>query len=712
MPSTIITHEAKFLHPPGEEPGSTKESVNFGIYRMTIPQKPIQYKTVHWIFTIDRSGSMNDFCQDRKTKMDHLKHTLTNMFNYLIKLKKEHQAFQQFVTIIMFDHETEIVANNIEVDDTLGAENIKDLLAQIVPRGSTNIELALEKAADTIKKILTSSSYDNTQQTNHIFMSDGNVTMGNGNKAYLKEKLNLLPNLTPDYISTNTFIGFGSHHDAKLLQTLSDIPKGEYYFVDSIENAGMIYGEILYNGLYEYFNNITLKTEGCEIYNYEKDTWVSKLHVYALSSGQERTWHLRKKTVVMSEESTQDENKSENRATVDAYCTNAAKDFQEGFFRAVTYPESLDKEVEKYLWRQKTQEKMKKVDNFITEQQALEKPPSIFDHYKVPSNYYNRPHSGQRLYDIDDDDDDEWNLYPGAKRSKLSKLNVPVLSPPTLKHNYTISKLEETTNADTKNASSCAANTPLPSPVNKKKDKPGAEYLTEECEIIDLAEKGTWIMVMEMIDKVHSTLVNSFPENKNHALLHLAIEQENVKATEQLLVRGANPTVSTRDGKSCKDLLGKPSSITSGALKTLIEKYTTRFLEDDDSTEKTVAAEKTTRDDYLKELDEFMLEMKFYMSENNLDDDEFMKNLCDDIYVCIKSLNTKCHNISRMFLGVRSLSQGRERAYNINNFRDLENASNPISGHYRSLSSHSTSESKKTSYASQGAADVMRAVSE
>ena len=106
--------------------------------------------------SIDRSGSMNDFCQDRKTKMDHLKHTLTNMFNYLIKLKKEHQAFQQFVTIIMFDHETEIVANNIEVDDALGAENIKDLLDQIVPRGSTNIELALEKAADTIKKILTS----------------------------------------------------------------------------------------------------------------------------------------------------------------------------------------------------------------------------------------------------------------------------------------------------------------------------------------------------------------------------------------------------------------------------------------------------------------------------------------------------------------------------------------------------------------------------
>lgn len=708
MASKIITNEVRFLYPNGEEPGSTKESTNFGIYRMKIPQNSIQYKTMHWIFNIDRSGSMNDLCKDHKTKMDHLKHTLNNMFKYLIKLKKENQALKQFVTIIMFDHETDIAADNIEIDDTLDDKNIKEILDQIVPRGTTNIEQALDKAVETIKNIFNSESYDNTHQTNHIFMSDGNITAGNTNKAYLKEKLNLLPNIIPKYISTNTFIGFGSHHDARLMQTLSNIPKGEYYFVDSIENAGMVYGEILYNGLYEYFSKVYIKVKGCEIYNYEKNTWVNRLEVLSVPSGQERTWHIRKKTVnVISENSNDAADATTNKSEVDTFCINSAKDYTEGFYISATFPESIDKEVEKYLWRQKTQEKMKMVDNFITSQQSATTMASIFNNnnnnHNMPINYSKRPGKGQRLYDGS-------TIYPHAKRSKL---NVPVLSPPTLKHNYTVENLKNTDIKDTDNTDnkSYSGNTPLPSPVNKRKDKPGPEYLTEECEIIELAVSGSWILVIEMIDKVQQTLVNSFPDNKNLSLLHIAIEQENVKAVEQLLVRGANPTINTRDGKSCKDLIGKISTITSSALESLIEKYTTHFNMEA-AAENASKEKKATQDDCLKELDEFMLEMKFYMSENSLDDDEFMKNLCDDIYVCIKSVTTDCSNISRMYLGVRSLSQGRERAYNINNFQDLENASNPISGYYRSLSGHTTSENNNTSYASQGAADVMRAVSE
>ena len=109
MQSHHTTYSANYLYPCGEEPGSSKESYNFGIYQLEIPQHPIQYKTVHWIFTVDRSGSMNDLCRDGKTKMDHLKHTLHNMFSYLINLKKENSALKQIVTIIMFDHETEVV---------------------------------------------------------------------------------------------------------------------------------------------------------------------------------------------------------------------------------------------------------------------------------------------------------------------------------------------------------------------------------------------------------------------------------------------------------------------------------------------------------------------------------------------------------------------------------------------------------------------------
>ena len=325
----------------------------------------------------------------------------------------------------------------------------------------------------------------------------------------------------------------------------------------------------------------------------------------------------------MSNSTAENEN-DEYHSDIDTTCYNNPAQLIQGFYVIGSYPVELDKKVEKYHWRQKTQELMKKTDNFITEYQEEQQqqpplymqntsnrnPPNYFASHKVMTqSHYNSV------------------FYPGAKRSKLSRLNSTRLTPPALKHNYTLSELTAVKESDLEDTS---ANTPASSPVNKKNDKPGPEYLTEECEIIELAESGAWIMVMEMIDNVHETLVNSFPENKDRALIHIAIHQENVKITEDLLNRGANPTVKTRKGLSCIDLIGKGTSVTSEALKTLVEKHTSSYT-DNDSDE--VKDNINSRDKYLKELDEFMLEMKFYMSENNLEDDEFMKNLCDDIYV-------------------------------------------------------------------------------
>ena len=50
--------------------------------------------------------------------------------------------------------------------------------------------------------------------------------------------------------STNIFVGFGQTHDNVLLKNYLH-SKGEYYFIESLENAGMVYGEVLYNSIYE-----------------------------------------------------------------------------------------------------------------------------------------------------------------------------------------------------------------------------------------------------------------------------------------------------------------------------------------------------------------------------------------------------------------------------------------------------------------------------
>jgi hypothetical protein len=106
-----------------------------------------------------------------------------------------------------------------------------------------------------------------------------------------------------------------------------------------------------------------------------------------------------------------------------------------------------------------------------------------------------------------------------------------------------------------------------------------------------------------------------------------------------------------------------------------------------------------------------MEELKTYMKINELEDDGFMKNLCDDIFICMKCLNS---SKGEMYISTRALSQGRERAYNVRNLTDLESSDNDISkdcGLFRSLSNHTMSEERTTAYASRGATNLMREVS-
>jgi uncharacterized protein YegL len=63
-----------------------------------------------------------------------------------------------------------------------------------------------------------------------------------------------------------------------------------------------------------------------------------------------------------------------------------------------------------------------------------------------------------------------------------------------------------------------------------------------------------------------------------------------------------------------------------------------------------------------KKLSDFIEEMKEYMEDNSLTDDKFMKNLCDDIYICYRTFGTKFGN---MYVTARQTSQGTQRCYTV-----------------------------------------------
>ena len=51
---------------------------------------------------------------------------------------------------------------------------------------------------------------------------------------------------------TNAFVGFGIDHDTVLFNKLGNLTNSGYYFIDKLENAGLVYGEILHGVFYKY----------------------------------------------------------------------------------------------------------------------------------------------------------------------------------------------------------------------------------------------------------------------------------------------------------------------------------------------------------------------------------------------------------------------------------------------------------------------------
>jgi hypothetical protein len=258
---------------------------HFGILNFTtLPCLPSNVEH-EFVFVVDRSGSMSDTCSDGRSKMQHIIHTLKNMIIYFnennaINKNAINKNIKINVSIFAFDDEfIEVIKRTQITEDNLNS--ILTKIDKIRPNNGTNIELALKEINKYILEL--QKVYPNNQ-INHIIMTDGEPTVGDKNPYNLSKLVN--KNIY------NSFVGFGYDHDANLLDIISSGEKNNYYFIDAIESAGLIYGEILHNLLYKLLYDFEITVENGLIYNYASNLWTNRLYIGDITGESNKIYHL------------------------------------------------------------------------------------------------------------------------------------------------------------------------------------------------------------------------------------------------------------------------------------------------------------------------------------------------------------------------------------------------------------------------------------
>ena len=252
----------------------------FGILNLkAISSMPTQ-KEFDLIFMVDCSGSMSDKCSDGRSKMQHIVHTLKNMILYF----KENSSIKAYITVDSFDDKIYKIVERCFITSE-NYESIVEKVDKIYPRQSTNIELALREVKTNISNIKDAHP---SHTVVSIFMTDGEATTGSINHSYLSELV--------DTSSNNIFIGFGVDHDALLLKAVSNGENSAYYFIDKLENSGLVYGEILYGIVYKLLMDVEITIQNGLIYDFKNNTWVQTIRVGEIASEADKIYHIASST--------------------------------------------------------------------------------------------------------------------------------------------------------------------------------------------------------------------------------------------------------------------------------------------------------------------------------------------------------------------------------------------------------------------------------
>jgi len=243
--------------------GNSNLPSNYGTINLkAIKQSTLSLNKLLLGFSVDRSGSMESVSKDGKTLLQHAQSVIINIARYLMDIHLQNPDTKFAIKVVYFDNNLDEIPL-FKINWEGQSDNLDQFIQTLTnyhPRGSTDIQKPLEYFKE--------NALFTNENSHHILLTDGLPNMGFTSSTDLKE---CLPSCN------NMFVGFGPDHAVDLLTSLSNHSNGDYNFVNSAENAGMLYGDLLHGILYNVAQDITIKIKGGTLYNYKTKTWDSKL---------------------------------------------------------------------------------------------------------------------------------------------------------------------------------------------------------------------------------------------------------------------------------------------------------------------------------------------------------------------------------------------------------------------------------------------------
>ena len=200
------------------------------------------------------------------------------------------------------------------------------------------------------------------------------------------------------------------------------------------------------------------------------------------------------------------------------------------------------------------------------------------------------------------------------------------------------------------------------------RDRPYIASSDEMHTMLDMAKQQLWYIVWTMLDK-HPDWVNKITGHRRYYLIHHAAEQLNKEAIVELIKRGADLKMKASGDSTPRTFILEHRPTSAKTAKEIAEeKGASKEVSDLLTYEnEEIILEK----DYNKILNDFLIEMKNYMGGNDLKEDEMLLQVCDDIYITIRTL-TAGANTAQMYLESRRGRNGGNRAWGVSDLRDLE----------------------------------------